>query len=185
VAVKQHESGIAARYANAILELAQELREVESVERDFASLSAMISESAQLSRFIRSPIFSRNDHARGMKAVLSQMNANSLTSRFILTLAAKRRLSLLAGIIRAFGGQLARIRGEVDAEVRSARALTDRETAEIRAAIKSKLGREPRLETRVDPSLLGGLVVKVGSRMIDSSLRTKLNGMRLAMRGMS
>jgi F-type H+-transporting ATPase subunit delta len=103
--------------------------------------------------------------------------------QFVLTLAAKRRLFILGDVIRAFESILARHRGEVRAEVTSARALSSDEIVELKATLKSRLGREPRLEAKVDPTLLGGLVVKVGSRMIDSSLRTKLTGIRAAMRG--
>jgi len=183
VADQQHEGGIAERYATAILELAQEEKSVETVERDLANLRQMISENADLTRFVRSPVFSRADHVKGMKAVLGTIDASPLSTRFVLTLASKRRLFALSDIIRVFQAQLAKIRGEVDAQVTSARALSEGEVSELKAAIKSKLGRDPRLDARVDPSLLGGLIVKVGSRMIDSSLRTKLNGIRLAMRG--
>jgi F-type H+-transporting ATPase subunit delta len=111
------------------------------------------------------------------------MGAAALTRRFILTLAAKRRLFALADIIAAYERLVAALRGEVRAEVTSARALSDSETAQLKAVLKEKLGREPKLDTRVDPALLGGLAVKLGSRMIDSSLRTKLNGLRVVMRG--
>ena len=183
MADQHHEGGIAERYATAILELAQEEKSVEIVERDLANLRQMIAGSADLTRFVRSPIFSRADHVKGMKAVLGMIDACPLTARFVLTLASKRRLFALSNIIRAFQRQLSKLRGEVDAQVTSARTLSDSEAAELKAVIRAKLGREPRLDTTVDPSLLGGLIVKVGSRMIDSSLRTKLNGIRLAMRG--
>jgi F-type H+-transporting ATPase subunit delta len=111
------------------------------------------------------------------------MGAAKLTTNFVLTVTSKRRLFALLDIIRSFERLLAKLRGEVQATVISARALSDAETVELKAALKAKLGREPRLETKVDPALLGGLVVKVGSRMIDSSIRTKLTGMRAAMRG--
>jgi F-type H+-transporting ATPase subunit delta len=111
------------------------------------------------------------------------MDVAPLTKRFVLLLAAKRRLFVLLDAIRDFDDLLARQRGEIDAEVASARPLGDSETAELKRVLKAKFGREPQLETRVDPTLLGGLVVKVGSRMIDSSLRAKLNGMRAAMKG--
>ena len=183
MANQQHQGGIAERYATAILELAQEEKSVETIERDLANLRQIISESADLARFVGSPIFSRADHIKGMKAVLGTIDASALTTRFVLTLASKRRLFALSDIIRAFQAQLAKIRGEVDAQVTSARALSDSEISELKAVIKSRLGRDPRLDAKIDSSLLGGLVVKVGSRMIDSSLRTKLNGIRLAMRG--
>jgi len=181
--VIERHSGIAERYATALLELAQEERAVSDVERDLETLMAGLRESADLRRFVQSPVFSRADHAKAMKALLARAGSSTLTTKFVLTLASKRRLYLLAEIIRAYRDALARIRGEVDAQVTSARALSESETAELKAAIKKSLGREPKLETRVDASLLGGLIVKIGSRMVDSSLRTKLQSMRLAMRG--
>jgi F-type H+-transporting ATPase subunit delta len=111
------------------------------------------------------------------------MDANGLTVRFILLLAAKRRLFALIDIISAFDSLVARRRGEISAQVISARALRDAELEELKRAIKDKLRLEPVIEARIDPSLLGGVIVRVGSRMIDSSLRTKLEGMRAAMRG--
>jgi F-type H+-transporting ATPase subunit delta len=184
VATEQsHETGLAGRYATAVFELADEQHVIESVEQDFVSLRTMIASSPDLARLVRSPVFSREEHAKAMQGVLSAMGASKLTTDFILVLAAKRRLIHLNDIIRSFERLRANERGEVQAEVTSARALNDSETTELKAVLKAKLGREPRLETKVDPSLLGGLVVKVGSRMIDSSLRTKLTGIRAAMRG--
>jgi len=183
VAHEAHNSGLAARYATAVFELAQEEKSVEALERDFAALKAMIAESSDLARLVRAPVFSREEQAKGINAVLHRMEAAPLTRRFVLMLTSKRRLFVLADIIRAFGQLLAKLRGEVSAEVTSARALSDAEVASLKQTLKSKLGRDARLDAKVDPSLLGGLVVKVGSRMIDSSLRTKLNGIRAAMRG--
>jgi F-type H+-transporting ATPase subunit delta len=100
-----------------------------------------------------------------------------------LLLASKRRLFALSDIIRAYDSLVAKQKGEMSAQVTSARPLSDAETAELKSILRSKLSKDVNLETRVDPSLLGGLIVKVGSRMIDSSLRTKLNGLRMAMRG--
>jgi F-type H+-transporting ATPase subunit delta len=167
----------------AVFELALEEKSIEAVERDFAALKTMISQSADLARFVRAAIFSRGEQAKGMTAILERMDAAPLTKRFVLLLAAKRRLFVLLDAIRDFDALRARQRGEIDAEVTSARPLGDGETAELKRVLKSKFGREPQLAARVDPTLLGGLVVKVGSRMIDSSLRAKLKGMRAAMRG--
>jgi F-type H+-transporting ATPase subunit delta len=153
------------------------------VARDFATLKQLMADSPELTRLIRAPVFSREEQAAGMNGVLHRMEAAPLTRRFILLLASKRRLFALADIIRAYDRMMARQRGEISAQVMSARPLSDEETTELKAILKSKLSREVLLEPRVDPSLLGGLIVKVGSRMIDSSLRTKLNGMRTAMRG--
>lgn len=183
MANKHQEAGLALRYATAVFELAQEEKSVDAVERDLDALRRMIGESSDLRDLLRSPIFSRAEHAKAMKAVLDALGASALTTKFILTLAAKRRLFALPEIVRSFQDMLARQRGEVSAQVTSAQPLSESQLSELRAVLKSRLGRDPRVETRVDPSLLGGLVVKVGSRMIDSSLRTKLQGIRVAMRG--
>lgn len=176
-------SGIAGRYSLAVFELALEEKSLETVERDFAALKTMILQSADLARFVRAPVFSRSERAKGMAAILDKMDVAPLTKRFVLLLAAKRRLFVLLDAVRDFDTLLARQRGEIDAEVASARPLNDGQTADLKRVLKSKFGREPQLVARVDPTLLGGLVVKVGSRMIDSSLRAKLNGMRAAMKG--
>lgn len=176
-------AGLAGRYAAAVFELAQEEKSVEALEKDFAALKTMIRDSADLARLVRAPIFSREEQKKGMAAVLHRMEAAPLTRRFVLTLASKRRLFAFTDIIRAFEALVAKQRGEVSADVTSARPLSDAETAELKRILKAKLGRDARLDARVDPALLGGLVVKVGSRMIDSSLRTKLHALRIAMRG--
>jgi F-type H+-transporting ATPase subunit delta len=183
VAKKHQEAGLALRYATAVFELAQEEKSVDVLERDLETLRRLIGESSDLRDLLRSPIFSRAEHAKAMKAVLDALGANALTTKFILTLASKRRLFALSEIIRSFQDMLARQRGEVSAQVTSAQTLSESQLSELRAVLKSRLGRDPRIETRIDPSILGGLVVKVGSRMIDSSLRTKLQGIRVAMRG--
>jgi F-type H+-transporting ATPase subunit delta len=176
-------SGLAGRYATALFELAQEERGVETVERDFATLKSLIASSPDLAHVVRAPVFSRDAQKKGMDAILRRMEASPLTVRFVLLLASKGRLFILGDVMRAFDLLAAKARGEIAAQVTSARALSDAELTELRAVLKSKLGRDARLDTKVDPSLLGGLVVKVGSRMIDSSLRTKLDGLRAAMRG--
>ncbi len=178
-----HISGLAGRYANALFELAQEERAVETVERDFGALKTLVRESADLARLVRAPVYSRDEQKKGMDAILRRMEAAPLTVRFVLLLASKGRLFTLLDVIRAFELLAAKARGEVSAQVTSARALSDSEVSELKAILKTRLGRDARLDAKVDPSLLGGLVVKVGSRMIDSSLRTKLDGLRAAMRG--
>ena len=177
------EGGLAGRYANALFELAQDQKAVDTVSTDLASLSRALETSPDLARLVRSPVFSAADHAKALKAILEKMGANALTTKFVLLLAEKRRLFILTQAIAAFETLLARSRGETEAEVTAARALSDGEVAELKAVLKSKLGKEPRLHSKIDPTLLGGLIVKVGSRMIDSSLRTKLDGLRAAMKG--
>jgi len=160
-----------------------EERAVDSVAGDLALLKGLLAQIPDLTRLVKAPVFSAAEQREGMAAILHRMEAAPLTTRFVLTLANKRRLFALTDIIRAYDELFGRQKGEVDAEISAARPLDDAETNELKAALSSKLGREARLTTKVDPSLLGGLVVKVGSRMIDSSLRTKLEGLRSAMRG--
>jgi F-type H+-transporting ATPase subunit delta len=180
---KAQETGLAGRYATAIFELAETAQAVDAVAADFTALRNAIHASPDLARLVRSPAFSRETQAKALKPVLEKMGVNALTLKFLLLVAAKRRLFALEGIIAAYNHKVARLKGEVEAEVTSARALSAAETAELSRVLKAQLGRDPRLTTRVDPELLGGLVVKLGSRMIDSSIRTKLNGIRAAMRG--
>jgi F-type H+-transporting ATPase subunit delta len=183
VADEAHLSGIAGRYALAVFELALESKSIDAVERDLQALKTSVAESADLARLVRAPVFAREDQAKGMQALLAAMGADTLTVRFVSLLCAKRRLFLLPDIIRDFNTLVERENGEIEAEVTSAHTLNEAQVAELKRALKEKLGREPLLKTEIDPTLLGGLVVKVGSRMIDSSLRSKLNGLRLAMRG--
>ena len=177
------DQSLAGRYATAVFELAKEENAVDATEHDFLALKAMMADSSDLYRLVRAPVFSSEEQEKGMKAILAAMQASPLTTRTVLLLAAKRRLFILSDVIRSFEKMVERLRGEISAQVTSARPLTDAQTTELKNILRTKLGREARLETKVDPSLLGGLVVKVGSRMIDSSLRTKLDGLRLAMRG--
>lgn len=177
------EGGLAGRYANALFELAQDQKAVDAVSADLSGLRKALESSPDLARLVRSPVFSAEDQAKALKAILEKMGANALTVKFVLLLARKRRLSALSATIKAYESQVARARGETEAEVASARPLSDKEIGELKATLKSRLGKEPRLHTRTDPTLLGGLVVKVGSRMIDSSLRTKLDGLRAVMKG--
>ena len=183
MAHEAHNSGLAARYATAIFELAQDEKSLDAVDKDLTSLKAMVAASPDLARLVRAPVFSGEQQVAGLSAILNRMEASPLTRRFILLLSQKRRLFYLTDIIGAFHAMVARKRGEVEASVTSAHVLGEAEIASLKQILKSKLGRDARLEMKVDPRLLGGLVVKVGSRMIDSSLRTKLNGLRTAMKG--
>jgi len=178
-----HIAGLALRYANAVFELAAEERGIDRLAADFQTLKTLLQQSPDLLRLVRSPLFSREEQAKGMEAVLARAGTSDLTRKLVLLLAEKRRLYALSEVIRAFEQLLARHRGEVAAEVTSARELSAAESSELRAMLKDKLVREPRITAHVDPKLLGGLVLKVGSRMIDSSLRTKLVSLRAAMKG--
>lgn len=177
------EGGLAGRYAHALFELATDQKAVDAVSADLTSLRKALDTSADLARLVRSPVFSAADQEKALNAILAQMGANTLTTKFVLLLARKRRLGALTAIIKAYESLVAKARGETEAEVASARPLSDSEITALKTALKSQLGKEPRLSTKIDPTLLGGLVVKVGSRMIDSSVRTKLDGLRSAMKG--
>jgi F-type H+-transporting ATPase subunit delta len=183
VADQAQKSSLPGRYATAVFDLAVDMNLLDTVAADLASLKRMLKASPDLLRLVKAPVFSRDEQKKGLSALAEKMGVNQLTRSFILLLADKRRLFVLTDIIAAFEALVAQKRGEMRAEVTSARALRDSEIDELKQVLKAKLNREPQIETHVDPSLLGGLIVKVGSRMIDSSLRTKLAGMRAAMRG--
>ena len=183
MASEKSEGGLAGRYANAVFELAQDQKAVDAVSTDLAALRRAVESSPDLARLVRSPVFGAEDQSRALKAIMEKMGAHPLTIKFVLLLAQKRRLFAFNQIATAYEHLVAKSRGETEAEVTSARHLNDDEVAELKSALKAKLGKEPRLHSRIDPTLLGGLVVKVGSRMIDSSLRTKLDGLRTAMKG--
>jgi F-type H+-transporting ATPase subunit delta len=176
-------SGLAGRYATAAFELAMEERALDALAADLSSLKSLLAASPDLVRLVRSPVLSREEQAKGIAAILDKAGAAPLTKKFLLLLTRKRRLFVLSDVIRAFEALLARHRGEVAATVTTAHALSAAEADELTRVLKENLGREPRLQMKVDPKLLGGLILRVGSRMIDSSLRTKLDGLRAAMRG--
>ena len=175
-------TGVAGRYATAIFELAAEDRALEAVERDFSQISALIEESADLSRLMRSPIYSRAEQSRAWAALLERLGAHALTRKFIGVLAQKRRLFALRDIIRFYAALTARRRGEMTAMVVSATPLDADERARLIQELKASFKRDVKLDASVDKRLIAGLVVRVGSRMIDASLATKLDRLKLAMK---
>ncbi len=175
--------GLAGRYASALYDLAEGEKLLDRVSEDLRQLAAMIQGSDDLTRLIRSPVIGRADQSRAMAAVLEKAKMSDLTRRFIGVVAANRRLFQLTGIIGAFHALLAERRGEASAEVVSASVLTKVQVKAIGDALKKVMGTRVSVDARVDSGLLGGLIVKVGSRMIDSSLSTKLRRLRLAMKG--
>ena len=174
---------MADRYATALYELAAADQLLDAVAADLQQLQRLTAGSADLRRLFHSPVASRAEQGRAVAALSGKAGLNDLTRRFLGLLARNRRLAALAAVIDAFLGQLAGARGQTTADVVSARELTDRQLAGVRAALQKAVGGEVAVTARVDPGLLGGLVVKVGSRMVDSSLRTKLQQLRLAMKG--
>ncbi len=175
--------GLAARYAAALFDLADESKQLDQVAADLASLKTAIAGSDDLRRLLRSPVLARNEQGRAMAKLLETAGASDLVRRFIGLVAQNRRLFVLPDMIEAYLSQLAARRGEVTAEVVSARPLSDAQRDAVAEALRKAIGGKIAVDARVDPALLGGLVVKVGSRLVDSSLRTKLHRLQLAMKG--
>ena len=177
-------ASMAGRYAAALLDLAKEERQVPRVEADLKSFQAMLDESADLRRLIRSPVIAADDQGKALDAILARAGVSPLTVNFFKLIARNRRLFAVADMMRDFRALLARERGEVSADVASAHALTPQQLNALKDALRVQVGKDVQVNTRVDPALLGGLLVKVGSKMIDSSLRTKLDNLKVAMKGL-
>ena len=178
-------AGLAGRYAMALFELAEHDKKLDDVFSDLQQLGTMIDDSEDFARLIKSPVVSRDDQIKAVDAIADAAGFNDLTKNFVGVVADNRRLFALPSMIKAYQAQLALSRGEATAEVVSAKALTAAQLKAVEGALKKAIGTKVQVEQRVDESLLGGLVVKVGSRMVDSSLKTKLQKMRLAMKAVS
>lgn len=176
-------SGLAGRYATALFDLADQQQALDAVAGDLIKLRQMIEESPELARLISSPVLSRDAQARTMAALAEKAELSTTVRNFIGVVAQNRRLFSLTGIIKGFLGLLAARRGEVTAEVTAAQALTKGQLTAINEQLNRAIGSKVAVDVRVDPAIIGGLVVKVGSRMVDGSLRTKLTRLQLAMRG--
>lgn len=176
-------SGISGRYATALFDLARDADALDAVASDMGSLGKAIDESADLARVVRSPVLGRVAQGKAMAAILDKAGAHALTKQFVGLAAQNRRLFALPDMVRDFTRLLAQHRGEVAGEVVSAQPLSDKQLTDLKAQLKKAVGSEVRLNTRVDPTLLGGLIVKVGSRQVDGSLRTKLQNLKIAMKG--
>jgi F-type H+-transporting ATPase subunit delta len=171
-------SGVAERYAFALFDLAREQSQIPAVEAQLRGVSALLEGSEDLRRLVQSPVFSAEDQERAIGTVADRAGIGGLVGNFLRLVARNRRLFALPGIIKAFSDLAARHRGEVTAEVTSAHPLSDEHVAALKATLREKLGSEVTLLARVNPAILGGLVVRVGSRMIDTSLRTRLMTVR-------
>jgi F-type H+-transporting ATPase subunit delta len=176
-------SGLPGRYALALLELADEDKALDQVADDLRAVQRMIGESEDLRRLIRSPLFTREQQAAALAAILEKAGLGAATRRFAQVLAGNRRLFILPQIIDAYLAELARRRGEVTAHVTSATDLSAAQRTTLIEALKSTVGGKVTIDVTVDRSLIGGLIVKVGSRMVDSSLRSKLQRLQLVMKG--
>ncbi|QRM53424.1 F0F1 ATP synthase subunit delta [Sinorhizobium sp. BG8] len=175
-------SGVAERYASSLFELALEAGSAESVGAELDRIQAMIDESADFKRLILSPVFSAEDQLKAISAIAAKAGIKGLVDNFLKVVASNRRLFVLSGIIKAYRVIAARHRGEIAADVTSAHALTAAQTNELKAALKGVTGKDVTVNVTLDPSILGGLIVKVGSRQIDTSLRTKLSTLKLALK---
>lgn len=176
-------SGMAGRYATALFELAREERALDAVSADLDRFDALIAESDDLRRLVRSPVFSSDDQLKAVTAVLARSGIGGIAANFVRLAAQNRRLFAVPDMIKAFRQLLARHRGEVAAEVTVAEGLSGAHLEALKEALKSVTGgKDVTLNVKVDPAIIGGLVVKLGSRMVDTSLRTKLNAIRFAMK---
>ena len=177
------QASLGGRYATALFELARESKSIDTVEASLATIRQALAESADFKTLTTSPLIGRLDAAKAVAAAAGVMKLDATTTSFLGVLAHNRRLGQLPAIIRAFRGLASRYRGETTAEVTSAHALTPTQVDDLQAKLKTQLGRNVAVDLTVDPSILGGLIVKIGSRQIDSSIRSKLNTLAIAMKG--
>lgn len=176
-------ASMAGRYAAALFELAKDERQLAEVERDLAAFQAMLDDSQDLRRLVRSPVISAGEQRKALSAILGKAGISGLTANFLELIARNRRLFAAADMMKSFRALVARERGEISADVASAHALTPEQMQQLSDTLRTSIGKNVQINTRVDPNLLGGLIVKVGSKMIDSSLRTKLDNLKVAMKG--
>ncbi len=175
-------SGVAQRYAGSLFELALEAKSLTETEKNLDRFEALVNGSADLKRLIESPVFSSDDQVRAISAILSEAKIGGLVGNFVRVAAQNRRLFAVPSMIKSFRQIAAEHRGEVTADVTSAHALTAAQQTELKATLKSVAGKDVTINVTVDPSILGGLIVKLGSRQIDTSLRTKLSSLKLALK---
>lgn len=177
------QASLSGRYAVALFDLAREGNVLDTVAQSLAALKSAVAESADFKGLINSPVLSRDASGKVIAAVAAAMSIDPLTTKFLGVLAENRRLSQLPAVVRAYETLLSNHKGEARAEVTSAHPLTGDQVAALSASLKARVGREVAVDAKVDPAILGGLVVKIGSQMIDSSIRTRLNSLALAMKG--
>jgi F-type H+-transporting ATPase subunit delta len=176
-------SGMAGRYGNALFELALDNKVVDAVKADLDRFDAMIADSPDLNRLVRSPVFDADSQLRALAAILDKAGITGLAANFLRVITTNRRLFAVRDMIRAYRALAARHKGEVTAEVTVAEPLSDKNLDALKDALKSVTGgKDIDFDVKVEPAIIGGLIVKVGSRMVDSSLRTKLNAIKIAMK---
>jgi F-type H+-transporting ATPase subunit delta len=175
-------SGMAGRYATALYDLALEQRTLDPVKADLDRFDALVEGSEDLRRLVRSPVFTAEEQKNALAAILEKVGIGGLAANFLGLVAQKRRLFAVREMVRAFRALVARHKGETRAEVTVAEPLAEKHLDALKEALKSTTKKEVALDIRVDPRILGGLIVKLGSRMVDASLKTKLNSIKLAMK---
>ena len=175
-------TGIAERYATAVFDLAKEGKAVKALETDVGALETAINESADLRTLLTSPLYSREEQAAAINAVAKKMELSPTTANVLSLLASKRRLFVLPHLVRVLQDMLADARGEVTADVTTAKALTKAQTEKLAKTLSGQVGKSVTIKETVDESIIGGLIVKVGSKMIDTSIASKLNALQNTMK---
>ena len=176
-------ASLAGRYASALFDLARDQKQIDSVSRSLDALNQALADSKDLSELVDSPLVSRQEASGALAAIAPQLGLDPITSNFLGVLARNGRKNQLRPVIRAFRRLSAEHRGETTADVVTARPLNDDQMAQLKAQLRTRAGRDVTIDAQVDPEILGGIVVKLGSQMIDASIRTKLNRLAQAMKG--
>ena len=176
-------SGMAGRYAGALFDLALEAKATDAVKNDLDQFDALIGGNPDLARLVRSPVFGADEQLAALSAILNKAGIKGLAANFLRVITANRRLFAVREMIRGYRALVARHKGEVTAQVTVAEKLNDKNLGALKDALKSVTGgKDIDFDVKIDPAIIGGLIVKVGSRMVDSSLRTKLNAIKIAMK---
>ena len=176
-------TGVASRYATALFELSLDNGELETTNADLSKVRLLIEESEELKSFIKSPVFTRKDQSKVINQIATKIGLSKNVTNFLKLVASKNRLFALDGMISAWETMFAAYSGEVSAEIISASDLSKEQRDALATCLEESIGSTVKIEESVDPALLGGLIVKVGSKMIDSSLKTKLQRLQLVMKG--
>jgi F-type H+-transporting ATPase subunit delta len=176
---------MAGRYATALFELALEANALDAVAADLDRFDALVGESADLARLVRSPVFSADEQVKALSAVLESAGIRGLVAQFLKLVASNRRLFAVRDMIKGYRALVASHKGEVTAEVTLADRPSESQLAAIKEALAAVTKKDVKVDVRIDPAIIGGLIVKLGSRMVDNSLRTKLNAIKYAMKGIA
>jgi F-type H+-transporting ATPase subunit delta len=173
---------MAGRYATALFELARDERALDAVKSDLDRFNALVDGSDDLKRLVKSPVFTADEQTKALKVILEKANIGGTTAKFLGIVAQKRRLFAIGQMVRAFRALVSQHKGETRAEVTVAEPLSETHLNALKDALKSTTKKDVELDIQIDPSILGGLKVKLGSRMVDASLKTKLNSIKIAMK---